>query len=318
MSQEHAGFQEALDTALPLLQEMKKGLGKKPSAPKSSLERLAAAGASAGIAALRPAITAAAKATAPEAKPSKAATVAAKAPGPEGDSSVDPVKYPPPAVSAAKPLTSPHADDGRLAKLEALKKEILACTRCPHLVTSRTQVVYGVGNPFSELLFVGEAPGEEEDLRGEPFIGKAGQLLTKIIGAMEYTREEIFIANVLKCRPDMPAGETGNRKPKPAEMATCLPWLTRQIELIQPKVIVALGATAVEGLLGEPRTMRDVRGKWLDYRGVPLMPTYHPAYLLRNQTLAEKRKVWEDMLLVLGKLGRPVSDRQRGYFLSRG
>jgi len=115
----------------------------------------------------------------------------------------------------------------------------------------------------------------------------------------------------------MPAGESGNRKPKPAEMATCLPWLREQIAVIKPKVLVALGATAVEGLLGEPHTMREVRGKWLDYDGVPLMPTYHPAYLLRNQTMAEKRKVWEDMLQVLEKLGRPVSAKQRGYFLEK-
>jgi DNA polymerase len=234
-------------------------------------------------------------------------------------SAVDPTKYPPTDAPSPDPrLKTTPADDGRLSKLEVLKKEILACTRCPNLVASRTQVVYGIGNPFAELLFVGEAPGEEEDLRGEPFIGKAGQLLTKIISAMEYTREEIFIANVLKCRPNMPDGESGNRKPKPAEMATCLPWLTKQIELIKPKVIVALGLTAVEGLLGEARTMRDVRGRWLDYHGVPLMPTYHPAYLLRNQTLAEKRKVWEDMLLVLEKLGRPISGKQRGYFLEKG
>lgn len=275
MIQEQAGFQEALDAALPILQGMKTSLRKQPAATLSSLERLRA---------------------------------------------IDPVKYPPAAAPtpspAARPLPAP-TDDGRLAKLEELKGRILSCTRCPNLVSSRTQVVYGVGNPFAELLFVGEAPGEEEDLRGEPFVGKAGQLLTKIIAAMEYTREEIFIANILKCRPDMPAGESGNRKPKPAEMATCLPWLTQQIELIKPKVIVALGLTAVEGLLGEPRTMRDVRGKWLDYHGVPLMPTYHPAYLLRNQTLAEKRKVWEDMLLVLEKLGRPVSAKQRGYFLEK-
>ncbi len=274
MSQEPAGFQEALDAALPILQGMRKSLRKQPAATRTSLDRLSA---------------------------------------------VDPVKYPPVPVSPAPTIVPPAApaDDGRLAKLEELKGKILACTRCPNLVASRTQVVYGVGNPFAELLFVGEAPGEEEDLKGEPFIGKAGQLLTKIIGAMEYTRGEIFIANVLKCRPDMPEGESGNRKPKPAEMATCLPWLTQQIELIKPKVIVALGLTAVEGLLGEPRTMRDVRGKWLDYHGVPLMPTYHPAYLLRNQTLAEKRKVWEDMLLVLEKLGRPISARQRGYFLEK-
>ena len=189
---------------------------------------------------------------------------------------------------------------------------------CKAHVRPGKKVVLGAGSVEAQIMFVGEAPGEEEDLRGEPFIGKAGQLLTKIIGAMEFSREEIFIANVLKCRPDMPAGESGNRKPKPAEMATCLPWLTEQIGLIKPTVIVALGLTAVEGLLGEPRTMRDVRGKWLDYHGVPLMPTYHPAYLLRNQTLAEKRKVWEDMLLVLEKLGRPISAKQRGYFLEKG
>lgn len=274
MTKEQAGFQEALDAALPILQGMKKSLRKQPAATLSSLERLSA---------------------------------------------VDPVKYPPASVppSDHRPITASPTDDGRLEKLEELKGRILSCTRCPNLVSSRTQVVYGVGNPYADLLFVGEAPGEEEDLRGEPFVGKAGQLLTKIIAAMEYTREEIFIANILKCRPDMPPGESGNRKPKPAEMATCLPWLTQQIELIKPKVIVALGLTAVEGLLGEPRTMRDVRGKWLDYHGVPLMPTYHPAYLLRNQTLAEKRKVWEDMLLVLEKLGRPISARQRSYFLEK-
>jgi DNA polymerase len=305
MSQEHDRFQEALDTALPLLQEMKKGLGKKPTASRSSLESLAA-GKTAPSPLARNTVT----------HPVKIEATAPKSPVTPGDSSVDPVKYPPAAKPVAKTAHTP-SDDGRLEKLGTLRREILACTLCPHLVTSRTQVVYGVGNPFSELLFVGEAPGEEEDLQGEPFIGKAGQLLTKIIGAMEYTREEIFIANVLKCRPDMPAGESGNRKPKPAEMATCLPWLTKQIDLIKPKVIVALGLTAVEGLLGEPCTMRDVRGKWLSYNGVPLMPTYHPAYLLRNQTLAEKRKVWEDMLQVLEKLGRPISDRQRGYFLSK-
>ncbi len=279
-------FQEALDATLPILQSMTKNLRAKPKATRTSLENLKAS--------LPPSFE---KSTAPAEEPIKSA---------ESSEQLKPTS----------PVASGN-DDGRLAKLEVLKKSILSCTRCPHLVTSRTQVVYGVGNPFAELLFVGEAPGEEEDLRGEPFIGKAGQLLTKIISAMEYTREEIFIANVLKCRPDMPEGESGNRKPKPAEMATCLPWLTQQIELIKPKVIVALGLTAVEGLLGEPHTMRDVRGKWLEYHGVPLMPTYHPAYLLRNQTLAEKRKVWDDMLLVLEKLGRPISAKQRGYFLEK-
>ena len=287
--QKEKAFGEALATALPILHGMKRNLRGAPTASRSSLDRLLASVTS---------------------KPSTqdAVEIPASASHPS-----------PTTVSPMSSSSSPSSpiDDGRLAKLEVLKHNILTCTRCPNLVASRTQVVYGVGNPFTELLFVGEAPGEEEDLRGEPFIGKAGQLLTKIIGAMEYTRDDIFIANILKCRPDMPEGVSGNRKPKPAEMATCLPWLTQQIDLIKPKVIVALGLTAVEGLLGEPRTMRDVRGKWLDYQGVPLMPTYHPAYLLRNQTLAEKRKVWEDMLLVLERLGRPISAKQRGYFLEK-
>ena len=112
----------------------------------------------------------------------------------------------------------------------------------------------------------------------------------------------------------MPEGESGNRKPKPAEMATCLPWLREQIDLIRPKAIVALGATAVEGLLGDTSAMRDLRGRWLEFQGIPVMVTYHPAYLLRNQTITEKRKVWEDMLLVLEKLGKKISAKQRGYF----
>lgn len=205
----------------------------------------------------------------------------------------------------------------RIEKLEQLKKEALVCTRCPHLVASRTQVVFGVGNPFSELMLVGEAPGEEEDLRGEPFVGRAGQLLTKIINAMGYERSDIYIANVLKCRPNMPPGVSGNRKPKLEEMETCLPWLQEQIKLIQPRVLVALGATAVEGLLGEAPIMREARGRWFEFEKIPLMVTYHPAYLLRNQSLTEKRKVWEDMLQVLEKLERPISKKQRGFFLQK-
>lgn len=198
--------------------------------------------------------------------------------------------------------------------LESLRQAVLACEKCPHLVRSRTQVVFGVGNPQADLMFVGEAPGADEDEQGEPFVGKAGQLLTKIIQAMGFERSEIFIANVLKCRPDMPAGESGNRKPKPAEMETCLPWLREQIALVKPRVIVALGATAVEGLLGDTSPMRDLRGRWLDFEGTPVMVTYHPAYLLRNQSMSEKRKVWEDMLLALEKLGIKPTAKQRAFF----
>ena len=181
----------------------------------------------------------------------------------------------------------------------------------------RTQVVFGTGNREADLLFVGEAPGADEDAEGEPFVGRAGGLLTKILEAMGLTRNDIFIANVLKCRPDMPPGEPGNRKPRPEEMATCLPWLAAQIELLRPKAIVALGATAAEGLLGQTGLMRDLRGKWFQYGGVPALVTYHPAYLLHNASLTEKRKVWEDMMLVMEKMGLPISEKQRGYFLPK-
>ena len=179
-------------------------------------------------------------------------------------------------------------------------------------------MVFGVGDPSARILFVGEAPGAEEDLRGEPFVGKAGELLTKIIVAMGLSRDSVFIANILKCRPDTPGQTSGNRKPRMEEMAMCFPWLEQQIDLIQPRVLVALGATAVEGLLGKGTPgITQVRGSWQSHRGIPVMPTYHPAYLLRNQALSEKRKVWEDMLLVLEKADYPISAKQRGFFLQK-
>jgi DNA polymerase len=140
-------------------------------------------------------------------------------------------------------------------------------------------------------------------------------LLTKIIQTMGFTRDQVYIGNILKCRPDTPGQPSGNRKPTPDEMKTCIPWLHEQIDLIRPRVLVALGATAVEGLLGKTIGITRLRGNWQEYRGIPLMPTYHPAYLLHNQALSEKRKVWEDMLQVLEKLGRPISEKQRNYFL---
>src|SRR6266403_387341 len=198
--------------------------------------------------------------------------------------------------------------------LAPVRERVRICTKCPHLAAARTQTVFGVGNPDAELMFIGEAPGADEDRQGEPFVGRAGQLLTKIINAMGLSREEVFIANVLKCRPNMPAGAPGNRPPTPAEMETCLPYLTEQIEIIGPKVLVALGATAVEGLLKVREPMGRMRGRWHSYRETPLMITFHPSYLLRNQSNTEKRKVWEDMLLVLERLGRPITEKQRNYF----
>jgi uracil-DNA glycosylase len=199
--------------------------------------------------------------------------------------------------------------------LAAVRERVGICTKCAHLACSRTQTVFGVGNPDADLMFIGEAPGADEDQQGEPFVGRAGQLLTRILKAMNFAREDVYIANILKCRPDMPSGSFGNRTPTPTEMQTCRPYLAEQIDIIQPSVLVALGAIAVEGLLGTRATMRELRGRWHTYNSIPLMITYHPAYLLRNQAPSEKRKVWEDMLQVLERLERPISERQRNYFL---
>jgi len=230
------------------------------------------------------------------------------------------------ALVQAKPRSKPAATPGiarevsadKQAAFDDLRTRALACVKCAHLASSRKNVVFGVGNVNAELMFVGEAPGADEDAAGEPFVGKAGQLLTKIIQAMGMTRETVYIANILKCRPDTPGQAAGNRKPTPEEMQTCIPYLHEQIDLIQPKVLVALGATAVEGLLGKTIGITKLRGQWRSYRNIPLMPTYHPAYLLRNQSLSEKRLVWEDMLAVMEKLGAPISEKQRNYFLKAG
>jgi DNA polymerase len=166
-------------------------------------------------------------------------------------------------------------------------------------------------------MFVGEAPGADEDRQGEPFVGRAGELLTKIIQTMGYQRSEVYIANVLKCRPDIPPGVPGNRQPTPTEMETCLPYLRQQIELIQPRAMVALGATAMRGLFGRDEPMNQMRGRWHLFGSIQVMATFHPSYLLRNQALSLKRKVWEDMLQVLERLGHPISERQKNYFLAR-
>ncbi|HLZ53436.1 MAG TPA: uracil-DNA glycosylase [Verrucomicrobiae bacterium] len=216
------------------------------------------------------------------------------------------------AVPGQAPPLDPQA---KAAAFAALRERALACMKCPHLASSRKTVVFGVGSIDAQLMFVGEAPGADEDEQGEPFVGKAGQLLTKIIQATGLQRADVYIGNILKCRPDTPGQSAGNRKPTTDEMATCIPYLHEQIDLIRPRVLVALGATAVEGLLGKTIGITKLRGTWKTYRGIPLMPTYHPAYLLRNQAMSEKRKVWEDMLAVMEKLGMPISEKQRNYFL---
>ena len=242
-----------------------------------------------------------------------------------------PTSGPAPALSDRMPSCQPTpisgeasaahagiADSGaKAAAMAELRARALACQKCPHLVRSRKNVVFGVGDIHSPLMFVGEAPGADEDRQGEPFVGAAGQLLTRIIRTMGFTRDTVYIANILKCRPDTPPQTSGNRKPTSEEMKTCLPYLIAQIELIQPKVMVALGATAVEGLLGNSTGISRLRGQFQDFRGIPVMPTFHPSYLLRSETLSVKRQVWEDMLQVLEKLNIPITEKQRNYFLNR-
>jgi DNA polymerase len=249
------------------------------------------------------------------AKPENLKSGASPSQPPRWASAGYPTTAQPAAATSAPPLEI--TGSSKAEQLRHLAESAAVCVKCPHLAARRHTVVFGVGNPEAKLMFVGEAPGEDEDLKGEPFVGKAGQLLTKMIAAMGLSREQVYIANIVKCRPDMPPGASGNRKPTKQEMETCVPYLRAQIDVIQPAVMVALGATAVEGLLGPIGTIGSLRGKFLEYGGTPLMPTYHPSYLLRNQSNTEKRKVWEDLLKVMERLEMPITDKQRGFFLAK-
>lgn len=190
--------------------------------------------------------------------------------------------------------SKPPADVPKPGGLTAVRAELGECHRC-RLGATRTNLVFGVGNPAARLVFVGEAPGGDEDQQGIPFVGEAGQLLTKIIQAMGFSRDEIYICNVLKCRPPQ------NRNPQPDEIEQCHPFLLRQLHAIGPEVIVSLGNFATQTLLRTKEPISKLRGVFHDYHGIPLMPTFHPAYLLRNASM--KREVWEDMQKVMKRLG---------------
>jgi DNA polymerase len=197
-----------------------------------------------------------------------------------------------PAIAVAVPGSVPATLARSAAEaLAAIKEEIgPQCSRCKLHTLGRRQIVFGVGNPDADLMFVGEAPGADEDIQGEPFVGRAGQLLTKIIEAIGLTRGDVYIANVIKCRPPQ------NRNPEPDEVETCEPFLFEQIAAVRPKVVVALGSFASRALLRTPDPVSRLRGRVYDYRGAKLVPTFHPAYLLRNPS--SKKEVWEDMKLV--------------------
>jgi len=187
--------------------------------------------------------------------------------------------------------------------LKLIREDIGDCTRCRLHKQGRKQIVFGVGNPTADLMFIGEAPGADEDLQGEPFVGRAGQLLNNMIKAMGLEREQVYIANIIKCRPP------GNRTPERDECETCSPFLMRQIEVIKPKAIVALGAVAAKTLLAINAPMSDLRGRWYDFRGTKLAVTYHPAFLLRDPR--QKKEAWKDLQMVMRELGLQAPAQKR-------
>jgi DNA polymerase len=196
-----------------------------------------------------------------------------------------PISGPKPEQSIADPVVA----------LRAIREDLGDCTRCRLSQQGRKQIVFGVGNPNADLMFIGEAPGADEDEQGEPFVGRSGQLLTNMIKAMGITREDVYIANIIKCRPP------GNRQPERDECETCSPFLMRQIAVIKPKAIVALGAVAAKTLLAINAPMSELRGRWFDFRGTKLAVTYHPAFLLRDPR--QKGEAWKDLQMVMKELG---------------
>ncbi len=198
----------------------------------------------------------------------------------------------------ASPARTALASGEKRARLEALAKTVAACQLCAELAGQRTQTVFGVGNPDARLVFFGEAPGADEDRLGEPFVGRAGQLLTKIIEAMSLSRNDVYILNTLKCRPPK------NRNPLPAEVTNCRPFFDQQLEIIQPEFICCLGAVSANNLLNQKTPIGVLRGKFHEWNGRRVIATYHPAYLLRNP--AAKKDVWADMQMLMREMGLPL------------
>jgi uracil-DNA glycosylase family 4 len=257
------------------------------------------------------------------AEPPSSSTVAsfASPPAPR----VVPATPPASSLGAPPPLNLPSGS--KQERWNALREIVLNDATCQAHVFKGKQVVFGVGDIDAKIMFIGEAPGADEEEQGEPFVGRAGQLLNRMIKAMGLERSQVYIGNILNWRPEMGTRtadgfQTGNRPPTQDEMAYCLPFIRAQIEIIQPRVLVALGKTAVDGLLGADRfkTMGAARGAWHAYNGIPLRATYHPSYLLRQEGLRSaaalkiKRDAWEDLLAVMEKAELPISEKQRGFF----
>ena len=238
-----------------------------------------------------------------------------RAPGPGARTpGLAPIPTEPPVV-----VNLPAGD--KAARWAALRELVLNNPVCQAHVRPGKKIVLGVGSLDAGIFFCGEAPGAEEEVQGEPFVGPAGQLLTRMIQGMGLKREQVYIGNIMNWRPEMPVGpggvQIGNRPPTPEEMNYCLPFLRAQLEIVQPQVIVALGATASGGLLGQGtfKTLGEIKGRWHQFSSIPVMVTYHPSYILRNNSNRSKRAIWEDLLQVMERTGLPVSDKQRNFFL---
>lgn len=223
----------------------------------------------------------------------------------------EPVKVAPPVVAAP-------AGGSAAERIAALARQAETWEPARKLGSLRGTMVFSTGDPEAELMFVGEAPGYLEEQRREPFVGPAGQKLDDILKAMGLSRAEVYLSNIVKFRPATPGQTTNNRKPTAEEMESCISFIRAEVEIVRPRCIVALGGTAAEGLLGLNGAVTAMRGKWRDFGGIPVRVTYHPAYLLHNNSgNRDKRFVWEDMLEVMEKLGLPVSDKQRSFFLAK-
>jgi DNA polymerase len=224
-------------------------------------------------------------------------------------------------VPPPTPFTLPQGD--KTIRMAALREHVLADVVCKANIRPGKKVVLGVGSLDAKIMFVGEAPGGEEEEQGEPFVGPAGQLLTKMILAMGLSRGDVYIGNIMNWRPQLQVNESGvqygNRPPSLNEMTYCLPYLRAQIDIVNPALLVALGTTAAQGLLGVGafKALGDVRGQWKEFDGRPLMVTYHPSYILRNQSNRSKRMIWDDLLKVMERAGLLISEKQRAYFLDK-
>lgn len=263
-------------------------------------------------------------AEAPAEKPPVAAATVSPTPRAAFPAPTPVVQVPRVAVAALPDTPVVKLPEGdKRTRWDALLALVTGDPVCRENVRPGKKVVLGVGTLDARIMFVGEAPGAEEEIQGEPFVGPAGQLLTKMIQGMGVARADVYIGNIMNWRPQMPTAEgrdqVGNRPPTEEEMRYCLPYLRAQIEVVNPQLLVALGSTAAQGLLGfrSFKALGDVRGRWHDFGGKPLMVTYHPSYILREPTNRKKRLIWEDLLKVMERAELPISDRQRGYFLEK-